>query len=264
MRFIEVERSVQANNWNMKDLHAHAHYEIYYMYKGSRTFLLSNALYLLKAPVLVIIPPYTMHKTEGGPFERYNIDVSPEYLNAFQKEVLNERALQRISPSAEHGERLLELLSALAAVDKRQKRAEHEINALFSYFVYLISKTDAEEAKAPTQKDNKMSPLVLRSINYFHRHYAENITLERLSQEFFASKTTLIYNFKKYTNCSPIDFLLSVRLTKAKEQLVNTKRSIGEVALSCGFSSANYFGLIFKKKEGLSPTAYRKYQWSKK
>lgn len=264
MRFVEIERSVQTGNWNMRDLHAHAHYEIYYMYKGSRTFLLSNALYLLKAPVLVIIPPYTMHKTEGGPFERYNIDVSPEYLNAFQREVLDGRALQRISPGAERGARLLELLEALAAVDKRQKKAEYEINALFSYFVYLISRMDAGETGVPAQRENKMSPLVLRSINYFHRHYAENITLERLSEEFFASKATLIYNFKKYTNCSPIDFLLSVRMTKAKEQLVNTKNSIGEVALSCGFSSANYFGLIFKKREGLSPTAYRKYQWSKK
>ena len=263
MRFIEIERSVQKNNWNMKDLHSHSHYEIYYLYKGSRTFLLSNALYLLEAPVLVIIPPYTMHKTEGGPFERYNIDVSPEYLNEFQREVLDEKALQRILPNTEHGQKLLELLSDLSAIDKRQKRGEHEINALFSYFVYLLSKMNADESRITSPEDNKMSPLVLRIINYFNEHYAENISLEVLSREFFASKTTLIYNFKKYTNCSPIDFLLSVRLTKAKEQLVNTKKGIEDIALSCGFSSANYFGLIFKKKEGLSPSSYRKYQLSK-
>lgn len=263
MRFIEIEKSVQKDNWNMKDLHSHSHYEIYYLYKGSRTFLLSNALYHLRSSALVIIPPYTMHKTEGGPFERYNIDVSPEYLNEFQKEVLDGKALQRISPSSEHGKRLLELLSELSKVDKRQKKGEHEINALFSYFVYLLSKMNADETRVPSPEDNKMSPLVLHVINYFNEHYAENITLEGLSHEFFASKTTLIYNFKKFTNCSPIDFLLSVRITKAKEQLVNTQKSIEDIAFSSGFSSANYFGLIFKKKEGLSPTFYRKYQRSK-
>jgi YesN/AraC family two-component response regulator len=128
----------------------------------------------------------------------------------------------------------------------------------------LLDKIEVDESGLHTSDENKMSPLVLRVINYFNEHYVENITLDRLSQKFFASKTTLIYNFKRYTNCSPIDFLLSVRLTKAKEKLVNTKKSIEEIALSCGFSSANYFGLIFKKKEGLSPSAYRKYQNSKR
>jgi AraC-like DNA-binding protein len=260
MRFIEIEKSVQKNSWNMKDLHSHPYYEIYYLYRGSRTFLLSNALYLLNSPTLVIIPPYTMHKTEGGPFERYNINVYPEYLDEFQREVLDSRALRTILPSDERAKKLLELLGELSAVDKTQKNSEEEISALFSYFVYRLSKMDADEESSPSAQDNKMSPLVLRAINYFNEHYTESITLDALSRELFASKTTLIYNFKKYTNCSPMEFLLTVRLTKAKEQLVNTKKSVEEISRSCGFSSANYFGLIFKKKEGISPSEYRKQQ----
>jgi iron complex transport system substrate-binding protein len=94
-------------------------------------------------------------------------------------------------------------------------------------------------------------------------HYAEKQTLESLAENFFVSKATLIYNFKKYASCSPIDFLLNVRLTKAKELLLNTKKSVNEISEICGFSSANYFGLIFKQKENLSPANYRKYQNSK-
>ncbi|MBR2335178.1 MAG: helix-turn-helix transcriptional regulator [Clostridia bacterium] len=261
MRFIEIEKAVQMGNWNMKDLHSHAHYEIYYLYKGSRTFLLSNAIYVLDAPVLVVIPPYTMHKTEGGPFERYNIDVSSGYLNDFQRDVLDSIALRRIATSAEHSKELLRLLREMAAIDKKHKKSAHEINALFSYFIYMLSKN--EVGGDEVFDENKMSPLVLRIINYFNENFGERITLEDLSRDFFASKTTLIYHFKKYTNCSPIDFLLNVRITKAKEQLVNTKKSVEMIAHDCGFSSANYFGLIFKKKEGMSPANYRKYQRSK-
>ena len=261
MKFIEIERSEQKSNWNMRDLHSHAHYEIYYLYKGSRTFLLSNAIYVLDAPVMVIIPPYTMHKTEGGPFERYNIDVSADYLNDFEREVLDEMALCRITPTEENSKILLGLLREMTSVDKKRKRSGHEINALFSYFVYLLSKNEGRDSEV--SDENKVSPLVLRIINYFSESYGEKITLEDLSRDFFASKTTLIYHFKKYTNCSPIDFLLNVRITKAKEQLVNTKNSIDQIAHDCGFSSANYFGLIFKKKEGISPANYRKYQKSK-
>lgn len=260
MSVITIEKLSHKGSWDMKDLHAHSHYEIYYLYRGSRMFLLSNGLYLLNSPMLVIIPPYTMHKTEGGPFARYNIDVYPEYLNDFQRSVLDSMALRTVSPSAEHADQLLTLFRELAAVDRSQRWGEEEVRSLFAYFVYLLRKMDADEEMLLSVQDNKMSPLTLHAIDYLNEHFAERITLEDLSREFFASKTTLIYNFKKYTNCSPMDFLLSVRLTKAKEQLVNTSKSIEAVALSCGFSSANYFGLIFKKKEGISPSAFRKQQ----
>ena len=261
MKFIEIERSEQKSNWNMRDLHSHSHYEIYYLYKGSRTFLLSNAIYVLNAPVMVVIPPYTMHKTEGGPFERYNVNVSADYLNDFEREVLDGIALRRVTPTDQSSRVLLGLLREMAMIDKKQPRSEYEVNALFSYFVYHLSKNESKGSEIPDE--NKASPLVLRIINYFNESYGERITLEDLSREFFASKATLIYHFKKYTNCSPIDFLLNVRINKAKEQLVNSKKSIELIAHDCGFSSANYFGLIFKKKEGISPANYRKYQKSK-
>jgi quercetin dioxygenase-like cupin family protein len=69
MSFIELEKSVRTEEWSMNDLHSHSHYEIYYLTKGSRTFFLSNSLYRLTAPILIIIPPHVMHKTEGGAFE---------------------------------------------------------------------------------------------------------------------------------------------------------------------------------------------------
>ena len=50
MSFIEVERSVRPGSWTMQGLHAHPHYEIYYLYQGSRQLLLANALYHMEAP----------------------------------------------------------------------------------------------------------------------------------------------------------------------------------------------------------------------
>jgi hypothetical protein len=42
MSFIEVERSVRPGSWTMQGLHAHPHYEIYYLYQGSRQLLLAR------------------------------------------------------------------------------------------------------------------------------------------------------------------------------------------------------------------------------
>ena len=113
MSFIEVERSVRPGSWTMQGLHAHPHYEIYYLYQGSRQLLLANALYHMEAPSLAVIPPGAPHKTEGGPFARFNINVSPDYANPFQREVLQARALGAVPLSPEEHSAMFPLLEDL-------------------------------------------------------------------------------------------------------------------------------------------------------
>jgi AraC-like DNA-binding protein len=262
MAFIEIEKSVRENEWSMQELHSHSHYELYFLSKGTRSFFLSNSLYQVTAPIVIVIPPHVMHKTEGDAFERYNFNVDAAYLDPYQKEVLETQALRIIKPSPTQAEQLTALLDNAILANERQKHASHVTRALFSYCVYLLENLqNALSPNATTQSD--IPPLVLKIIDFLHVHYAETLTLQSISNVFFVSKATLLYNFKKYTNCSPIDFLLNIRLTKAKEWLSKSELSVNEIAERCGFSSANYFGLIFKQKEGISPLRYRKNQREK-
>ena len=263
MAFIEIEKSVRTNDWSMHDLHWHGHYEIYFLSKGERSFFLSDALYHAQAPFLIVLPPRVMHKSEGGPFERYDVNVSVEYLDPFQKDVLAEKALIAIKPSESETQDLLALLNELCQTSRTQKHSDEITRALFSYFILRLNKLGAGKSEKITRSGGNVPPLVLKILDYIHANYAQDITLEGLAENFFVSKATLIYNFKKYTGRSPIDFLLSVRLERAKKMLVSTKKSVNEIAELCGFSSANYFGLIFKKKERLSPANYRKHELNK-
>ena len=263
MAFIEVEKSIRKNDWSMQDLHTHSHYELYFLSKGSRSFFLSGSLYKLTAPCFIIIPPHVLHKTEGAAFERYNINVSPDYLDPFQKDFLMKANLRIIQATPKEAEVLERLFQDAVNVEKRGKYADYILKALFSYTIYLLNSMERADIKPNATAENRMPPLVLKVIDHFNGHYAETQTLDTLAAQFFVSKATLVYNFKKYTSCSPIDFLLNVRLTKAKELLVNTRKSVGEIAELCGFSSSNYFGLIFKQKEHLSPLQYRKKERSK-
>ena len=264
MPFIEIEKSIRESTWMMQNLHSHPHFEIYYLSKGSRNFFLSNALYHLTAPILIVIPPHVVHKTEGDAFERYNVNVSKEYLDEYQKNVLEKSALQIIKPTTKQHEEFINLLNSLTKEEKKQKFSDSITHTLFSYFVYLINQSNEHlsSSVSPFEKGD-LPPLMLKVIDYINTYYGEKQTLDDLAQKFFVSKTTLIYNFNKYMNCSPIDFLLNVRLSNAKKSLLHTKKSVNEIAEQCGFSSANYFGLIFKQKEGLSPANYRKHQLNK-
>ena len=264
MSFFEIEKSVQKNEWSMQDLHSHPHYEIYYLSKGERTFFLSNALYKLEAPILIVIPPHAMHKTEGGAFERYNVNVSSAYLDPFQDDTLQTHALKIIKPTTEQQLQLCKIFEALHnSTNTRQKHRKYVQKALFSCIILTLNQLEGIIEQPSASAKNVVPTLVLKAIDYLNLNYSEKITLEDLANIFFISKGTLIYNFKKYTGVSPIDFLLNVRLAKAKEFLLNTKKSVGEISELCGFSSSNYFGLIFKQKEGLSPANYRKHQHTK-
>ncbi len=263
MKFIEIEKSIKSTEWSMIDLHSHPHYEIYFLQKGSRTFFLSNTLCKITAPSLLIIPPHSLHKTEGEGFERYNIYFTDSYLDEFQRQTLQKKSLTVINLS--HGESLtlIDAFDKLLAVDKRKKHSEHVIKALFSYIIYLISELTLNAQSHEYPEQEYVPPLVLKAVDYLNSNYDKKTTLNQIANHFFISKGALIYNFNKFLGCSPIDYLLNIRISKAKEMLLNTDKSVNEIAELCGFSSANYFGLIFKKKENLSPLMYKKHQKSK-
>ena len=263
MNFIEIEKSSKTEEWSMIDLHSHSHFEIYFLEKGNRDFFLSNALYRLSAPVLIIIPPHVLHKTEGSAFIRHNVNVDESYLDSFQKHVLNEKALSIIKLSQTQLNMFSEILNQMDNVNKLQKFSDLILKSLFSYLIYQINNIPHNRLDANTSKDKYIPPLVLKVIKYLNSNYAENLSLNKIAEKFYTSKGMLIYNFNKYIKCSPFEYLLNIKITKAKELLQKTNKSVEEISELCGFSSANYFGLVFKKKEKISPLAYRKLQKEK-
>ncbi|HBN38990.1 MAG TPA: AraC family transcriptional regulator, partial [Ruminococcaceae bacterium] len=63
--------------------------------------------------------------------------------------------------------------------------------------------------------------------------------------------------FKKQTGTSPYDYLLGIRLTKAKELLKNTSLPISEISYQTGFANDSSFIYFFKKHEEISPLKFR-------
>jgi AraC-like DNA-binding protein len=108
-------------------------------------------------------------------------------------------------------------------------------------------------------KQKKSKDLLLDEIYlYIGDNYEIKLTLDELSKRFFISKSRLSHEFKKEYGISPIDYLIGIRLEKAKALLLKTDKSIVDIAFKCGFSSSNYFSDHFKKRYGESPTSYRK------
>jgi len=71
------------------------------------------------------------------------------------------------------------------------------------------------------------------------------------------SKAHFTRMFKRTTGLPPVQFMLGLRIDRAKELLDFTDKSIGEIAEASGFPNQNYFARIFKKAMGISPSQYR-------
>jgi AraC-like DNA-binding protein len=97
--------------------------------------------------------------------------------------------------------------------------------------------------------------IVDTSIKYMSDHFSKKITLSELAQ--ISGNSISYYGkiFKKITGMTPIEYLLSIRITYAKKLLENGV-SVIKTAEMCGFSTLYYFSRTFKNKENISPREY--------
>ena len=95
------------------------------------------------------------------------------------------------------------------------------------------------------------------AISYLENHYKEPVTVGQLTQIGGMSESSLLRAFKQATGSSPSEYLLNLRLQRARHLLEHTTLNITEIAFDTGFNDSNYFSRQFRKQTGSSPREYR-------
>ncbi|CQR57269.1 response regulator transcription factor [Paenibacillus riograndensis] len=113
------------------------------------------------------------------------------------------------------------------------------------------------KAQGPTIHD-KHRKAVQFMIEYIHTHYAEDITLEHLASQLYISKNYLNQLFKKVTGETFTNYVIRVRIEKAKTLLQGGSHLIYEVSEMVGYQNVPYFSTLFKKYCGVSPSELMK------
>ncbi|MBE5749960.1 MAG: AraC family transcriptional regulator [Clostridiales bacterium] len=262
MDFLEFDELSINEQHVMPRPHSHDYYELYFLIDGEREFFIENKMFIVPKNTLVVVPPFCIHKTEGGPYRRININVSPNLLSKSQNEfLLNATKNIAVKINDEYRDLIVRLLSEgakIQSVNIKSKR-EYLLSLAKTILLFLSVQESVSLSLASSAYSMKaVSPEVLKIIYYINTHYSQPITLKILCDVFFMSKVSLCKKFKEVMNCSIMEYVMRIRLNKAKVLLRDTDKSIEEVAFECGFSSANYFGLTFKKEIGLSPLNYKK------
>ena len=87
------------------------------------------------------------------------------------------------------------------------------------------------------------------------------ITVGKVAESLGYSKCHLTRKFSSQFGCSPYEYILRLRIERAKDLLINTSLLVGEIALDCGFFDTSHMTNCFKKREKISPKMFR-IQWN--
>lgn len=91
---------------------------------------------------------------------------------------------------------------------------------------------------------------------FIDSHFAEKINVDNIADEAYCSKFHFIRLFKKIYGNTPHQYLIQVRIDRAK-QLLKKDMSVADACFGVGFESISSFKALFKKMAGITPTAYR-------
>jgi len=84
-----------------------------------------------------------------------------------------------------------------------------------------------------------------------------DLTLKEIAQKAYISEYYMMHQFKKATGTTITEYKNALKITCAKKLLLETDKSIIEIAQECGFSYPSYFTKIFMQSEHIVPTEYR-------
>lgn len=98
---------------------------------------------------------------------------------------------------------------------------------------------------------------VEEAIRLFHSAPERDFTIKEFTKERGLNYYRFIDTFTHYVGVSPRQYIINIRMTIAKDLLMNSMFQIAEVARLIGYENPLYFSRLFKKTWGVSPSKYR-------
>ena len=250
--------------------------------KGKGVARIGNTTHILKPGSIIIINPEQPHlisMDHSQEIDTYTIIFKEESINEifailkqkdtkimdypdfFEKECVEfeNQHIQRDSNIANLVKKaIIGEPDAFAGDFARQLYLKEILYYLFSHefheYVSKIQNNGSRSKNLNSEIERRISLI----IDFLHENITNKITIKQLSEIACLSEAHLIRLFKEYTGTSPYQYVVNLRLEKAKELLENHSMTITEIAFYLGYPTLASFTKAFKVYSGISPSEYRK------
>ncbi|HHV11631.1 MAG TPA: response regulator [Clostridiales bacterium] len=153
--------------------------------------------------------------------------------------------------------------------DYRYLRKSLQLDA-FDYLLKPVTKNDYEalfirihQRLSEKFKEETIEPIVCSEkfnaiLNYLNLNLQEKYSLSDISEKFNISSNTLCSYFNRYLNTTFVNYMIKIRMEYARKLLLQTSKSVKEIAVLSGYDDYFYFCRLFQRSYHSSPTALRK------
>ena len=246
------------NGNDVREKHWHTSIEIFAVMEGHLEFFMNKEEYPLKAGEQLIINSNEIHSIHAA--ERNKTVVLQIPLKQFENYFTAQRFIRFRSQDAEADGKLASLIKKLYKVyTARDTGYEFGTMSLFYEIMYMLVKnyrlTEAHEKEI---RHSRKLDTLSKITTYMREHYKEDLKLSDLAATFGYSDAYLSRMFQKYAKINYKTYLQDIRMAYAYRDLMNTDRTISQIALDNGFCSSRGFSGEFQKRYGILPSEMRK------
>ena len=259
-------KKIKRSACKMKEPHSHPFHELFYLAKGECTAFLSHNIYKFSKGDIVIVPAGTIHKTDytgKGINERivisFKTSVTDWLSNVVGTDIVSDVMQTGVITIPEKRRDYIEkLLDKLIFENEGQDPLSPGfVSVALDELILFIARCKQYEENVIKELDVD-NQLMQQIATYIYENYDKKLSLEDMSDKFHISRSYLSKKFKAVTGFGFKEYIVNVRIKNACRLLLETNKSITDIAFECGFNDSNYFGDAFRHVKGVSPNKYRK------
>ncbi len=232
--------------------------EILYVVSGSATHVINGKTYQIEPQDLVVYNAGVLHDEYIDATEDMKVyciaihdlhlpDLAPNRLLSDDRE-----PVIKTGKNAAMVEDLCSHIFAMTATGSQ------EANRIAHYLMLaLVSFVQFQPVEHLESRDKEAASAGRQIKKWLDRHYTEEVSLQKISEDLFLSPFYISRAFKSYSGYSPIQYVTRRRIGEAQSLLRETDHSILDIAFKVGYNSNSLFTRTFNNLVGCSPLEYR-------
>lgn len=263
-----IERKCLDSCYAMPTMEASGDYfELGYAVSGDRMMITPTCSYALHCGDVGTMPPFVYHRTipfSSAPYDRYLVKFQPDFVrpltDALGRNVLDavySQFFNRFPP--ETGSRIRLYFQEMLEIYQSSSRYScFRLQCMLCDLLLMILENRLSLGADSIQHKSPLTPPVIDAVYYMEQHYHENPSLETtaLLSGYSASHFSRLFHAQLGKSYS--EYLTGIRLRHAQDLLLNTKKSVTEIALETGYLHTGNLSEQFKQQTGMTPLQYRK------
>jgi AraC family L-rhamnose operon regulatory protein RhaS len=247
---------------------AHAHqdiYEVHCVLRGSQAFWVGKETYQVGAGMAFLTRPGEVHggvNNSLSPGEWYWIHLHiPRRGSLPGLSSADTEHIRKALETAPH--RLFQASQALRSAFSRLLDEHHailpfgELMARLAYHELLVCLVRDLWPAGDGTRPHFVSYAVRQALRWIDEHLMESFSMRSVAVAAGLSESGLRRRFHDEIGKSPAEYVTQQRIERAKQLLRETSRPITDIAFALGFNSSPYFGAVFKRQTGQTPSQFR-------